>query len=215
MKINLLLKEKKNLVQEVEEAITEKLKLKAELEETKQQLKLNEFTINILKNNNKNANTPNSSSGNGENFEMEKIIEEKNEEIKKLKEKINELEKNNNIRKYSLEGDDKKLIEHMEEKLKSTKSFYEDEIKKIKADFQKDKDNYSLIIKIKDEEIMKLVKNKEDIKAQEGKKYEKIISKYEQIAKDKDTEIEILRLKNKKLNMINMIMQSKQDNPEK
>ena len=42
-----------------------------------------------------------------------------------------------------------------------------------------------------------------------------IISKYEQITKEKDTEIEILRLKNKKLNMINKIMQSKQDNPEK
>ena len=61
---------------------------------------------------------------------------------------------------------------------------------------------------------MKLVKNKEDIKVQEGKKYEKIISKYEQITKDKDTEIEILRLKNKKLNMINKIMQSKQENTE-
>ena len=217
LKLNKLLKEKNNLVQEVEEAITEKLKLKTELEETKQQLKLNEFTINTLKNkNNNNIITPNNDSGNGENFEMEKIIEEKNEEIRRLKEKINELEKNySDIKKNSIEGENKIEIEQMEEKLKSTKSFYEDEIKKIKADFQKDKDNYSLIIKIKDEEIMKLVKNKEDIKAQEGKKYEKIISKYEQIAKDKDTEIEILRLKNKKLNMINKIMQSKQDNPDK
>ena len=217
LKLNKLLKEKKNLVQEVEEAITEKLKLKTELEETKQQLKLNEFTINTLKNkNNNNIITPTNDSGNGENFEMEKIIEEKNEEIRRLKEKINELEKNySDIKRNSIEGENKIEIEQMEEKLKSTKSFYEDEIKKIKADFQKDKDNYSLIIKIKDEEIMKLVKNKEDIKAQEGKKYEKIISKYEQIAKDKDTEIEILRLKNKKLNMINKIMQSKQDNPDK
>ena len=215
LKINLLLKEKKNLVQEVEEAITEKLKLKSDLEVTKQQLKLNEFTINTLKNNNNNVNSPSTNSGNGENFQMGKMLEEKNEEIRLLKEKINELEKNNYIRNNSLEGDNKNVVEQLEEKLKSTKSFYEDEIKKIKADFQKDKDNYSLIIKIKDEEIMKLVKNKEDIKAQEGKKYEKIISKYEQIAKDKDTEIEILRLKNKKLNMINKIMQSKQDNPEK
>ena len=62
---------------------------------------------------------------------------------------------------------------------------------------------------------MKLVKNKEEIKGQESKKYEKIIAKYEQITKDKDTEIEILRLKNKKLNMINKIMQSKQENNEK
>ena len=58
---------------------------------------------------------------------------------------------------------------------------------------------------------MKLVKNKEDIKSQ----YEKIIAKYEQITKDKETEIDILKLKNKKLNMINKIMQSKQENTEK
>jgi len=205
LKINLLTKEKKNLEKEVEDAISEKLKLKVELEEAKQQLKLNELVIKNLKNN---TNISNNLS--------EKLIEEKNEEIKRLKEKINELEKNyNGLKSSSVDGENKNAVEQIEEKLKRTKSFYEDEIKKIKTDFQKEKDNYALIIKIKDEEIMKLVKNKEDIKAQEGKKYEKIISKYEQIAKEKDTEIEILRLKNKKLNMINKIMQSKQENAEK
>ena len=208
LKIKLLLKEKNNLVQEVEEAITEKLKLKTELEETKQQLKLNEFTIKSLKNK--------SNANNAGNLEMDKILEEKNEEIRKLKEKMNEMEKNlNELKGDSITGENKNVIEQMEEKLKITKSFYEDEIKKIKTDFQKEKDNYSLIIKIKDEEIRKLVKNKEEIKAQEGKKYDIIIAKYEQITKDKDTEIEILRLKNKKLNMINKIMQSKQENTEK
>ena len=208
LKIKLLLKEKNNLVQEVEEAITEKLKLKTELEETKQQLKLNEFTIKSLKNK--------SNANNAGNLEMDKILEEKNEEIRKLKEKMNEMEKNlNELKGDSITGENKNVIEQMEVKLKITKSFYEDEIKKIKTDFQKEKDNYSLIIKIKDEEIRKLVKNKEEIKAQEGKKYDIIIAKYEQITKDKDTEIEILRLKNKKLNMINKIMQSKQENTEK
>ena len=208
LKINLLLKEKQNLMQEVEEAITEKLKLKTELEETKQQLKLNEFKIKNIKNIN--------DSNKGGNLEMEKMLEEKNEEIRKLKEKMSELEKNNNeLKNLVLQGENKNVIEKMEEKLKSTKSFYEDEIKKIKADSKKDKDNFTLIIKVKDDEIRKLVKNKEDIKAQEGKKYEKIIAKYEQITKDKDTEIEILRLKNKKLNMINKIMQSKQEKSEK
>ena len=208
LKINLLLKEKQNLMQEVEEAITEKLKLKTELEETKQQLKLNEFKIKNIKNIN--------DSNKGGNLEMEKMLEEKNEEIRKLKEKMSELEKNNNeLKNLGLQGENKNVIEKMEENLKSTKSFYEDEIKKIKADSKKDKDNFTLIIKVKDDEIRKLVKNKEDIKAQEGKKYEKIIAKYEQITKDKDTEIEILRLKNKKLNMINKIMQSKQEKSEK
>ena len=206
LRLNLLLKEKSNLLQEVEQAITEKLKIKTELEETKQQLKLNEFMIKHLKNNN----TPTKG-----NSEIEKILEEKNEEITQLKDKIKELEKNYNDLKGSLEGGNKNIIEQMEEKLINAKSFYEDEIKKIKAEFQKDKDNFGLILKVKDEEIMKLVKNKEDLKVQEGKKYEKIISKYEQIAKDKDTEIEILRLKNKKLNMINKMLQSKQENAEK
>ncbi len=212
LKVNSLLKENNNLIQQSEEAFTEKLKLNNELELAKQKLKLNDLLIKNLKNQNSNISIPMNDTTGGGNPEMEKIIEEKDEEIRKLKEKI---EKMSESKVSTAEGDNKNAIEQMEEKIKSTKSFYEDEIKKIKTDFQKDKDNYALIIKIKDEEIMKLVKNKEDIKIQEGKKYEKIISKYEQITKEKDTEIEILRLKNKKLNMINKIMQSKQDNPEK
>ena len=128
-------------MQEVEEAITEKLKLKTELEETKQQLKLNEFKIKNIKNIN--------DSNKGGNLEMEKMLEEKNEEIRKLKEKMSELEKNNNeLKNLGLQGENKNVIEKMEEKLKSTKSFYEDEIKKIKADSKKDKDNFTLIIKV-------------------------------------------------------------------
>ena len=62
---------------------------------------------------------------------------------------------------------------------------------------------------MKNDEIEKLIKNKDN------KKYEDIISKYEQIAKEKDTEIEVLKLKNKKLSMINKMLQSKQDNDKK
>ena len=61
-------------------------------------------------------------------------------------------------------------------------------------------------MKVKNDEIEKLIKNKDN------KKYEDIISKYEQIAKEKDREIEVLKLKNKKLSMINKMLQSKQDN---
>ena len=203
--LNSLNNEKQKLLKESENSLTEKLQLKSELELTKQKLKLSEFQVKHLKNNNNNSNTI-----------SEKIIEEKNEEIRKLNEKNSELEKNyNGLKASSVDGENKNIIEQIEEKSKTMKSFYEEEIRKLKADFQKEKDNYSLIIKVKDEEIMKLVKNKEDIKSQEAKKYEKIIAKYEQIAKDKDTEIEILRLKNKKLNMINKIMQNKQENEEK
>ena len=203
--LNSLNNEKQKLLKESENSLTEKLQLKSELELTKQKLKLSEFQVKHLKNNISNSNTI-----------SEKIIEEKNEEIRKLNEKNSELEKNyNGLKTSSVDGENNSIIEQIEEKSKTMKSFYEEEIRKLKADFQKEKDNYSLIIKVKDEEIMKLVKNKEDIKSQEAKKYEKIIAKYEQIAKDKDTEIEILRLKNKKLNMINKIMQNKQENEEK
>jgi len=203
--LNSLNNEKQKLLKESENSLTEKLQLKSELELTKQKLKLSEFQVKHLKNNNNNSNNI-----------SDKIIEEKNEEIRKLNEKNSELEKNyNGLKTSSVDGENKNIIEQIEEKSKTMKSFYEEEIRKLKADFQKEKDNYSLIIKVKDEEIKKLVKNKEDIKSQEAKKYEKIIAKYEQIAKDKDTEIEILRLKNKKLNMINKIMQNKQENEEK
>ena len=203
--LNSLNNEKQKLLKESENSLTEKLQLKSELELTKQKLKLSEFQVKHLKNNNNNSSNI-----------SDKIIEEKNEEIRKLNEKNSELEKNyNGLKTSSVDGENKNIIEQIEEKSKTMKSFYEEEIRKLKADFQKEKDNYSLIIKVKDEEIMKLVKNKEDIKSQEAKKYEKIIAKYEQIAKDKDTEIEILRLKNKKLNMINKIMQNKQENEEK
>ena len=203
--LNSLNNEKQKLLKESENSLTEKLQLKSELELTKQKLKLSEFQVKHLKNNNNNSSNI-----------SDKIIEEKNEEIRKLNEKNNELEKNyNGLKTSSVDGENKNIIEQIEEKSKTMKSFYEEEIRKLKADFQKEKDNYSLIIKVKDEEIKKLVKNKEDIKSQEAKKYEKIIAKYEQIAKDKDTEIEILRLKNKKLNMINKIMQNKQENEEK
>jgi succinate dehydrogenase flavin-adding protein (antitoxin of CptAB toxin-antitoxin module) len=169
--LNSLNNEKQKLLKESENSLTEKLQLKSELELTKQKLKLSEFQVKHLKNNNNNSNTI-----------SEKIIEEKDEEIRKLNEKNSELEKNyNGLKTSSVDGENKNIIEEIEEKSKTMKSFYEEEIRKLKADFQKEKDNYSLIIKVKDEEIMKLVKNKEDIKSQEAKKYEKIIAKYEQI----------------------------------
>ena len=199
-KINLLQKEKESLIKDVDEAITEKLKLKSELEIKKQKLELNEFSL-------KNKNIIDNTLDNSSMLEMEKIIQEKNEEIKKLKEKNNFPENNNE--------ENKNLVKETEDKLTKMKNYYEEEIKKLNDEFQKEKDKYALIIKVKDGEIIRLVKNKEDIKAQENKKYEEVIAKYEQIAKEKDTEIEMLKLKNKKLSMINKMMQSKLDNEKK
>ena len=209
---NLLQKEKENLLKEIDKSITEKLKLKSELEIKKQKLELNEFSIKNLKNKNNIENAVD----NSDILEMEKIIQEKNDELNKLREKINLFEKKNgDLGLGIIQEENKNLMKEMDEKLKKVKNFYEEEVKRLKDEFKKEKDNYDLIIKVKDDEIMRLVKNKEDLKAQVNKKYEEVIQKYEQIAKDKDTEIEILKLKNKKLSMINKMMQSKQDNSKK
>jgi len=209
---NLLQKEKENLLKEIDKSITEKLKLKSELEIKKQKLELNEFSIKNLKNKNNIENAVD----NSDILEMEKIIQEKNDELNKLREKINLFEKKNgDLGLGIIQEENKNLVKEMDEKLKKVKNFYEEEVKRLKDEFKKEKDNYDLIIKVKDDEIMRLVKNKEDLKAQVNKKYEEVIQKYEQIAKDKDTEIEILKLKNKKLSMINKMMQSKQDDSKK
>ena len=209
---NLLQKEKENLLKEIDKSITEKLKLKSELEIKKQKLELNEFSIKNLKNKNNIENAVD----NSDMLEMEKIIQEKKDELNKLREKINLFEKKNgDLGLGIIQEENKNLLKERDEKLKKVKNFYEEEIKRLKDEFKKEKDNYDLIIKVKDDEIMRLVKNKEDLKAQVNKKYEEVIQKYEQIAKDKDTEIEILKLKNKKLSMINKMMQSKQDNSKK
>ena len=209
---NLLQKEKENLLKEIDKSITEKLKLKSELKIKKQKLELNEFSIKNLKNKNNIENAVD----NSDMLEMEKIIQEKNDELNKLREKINLFEKKNgDLGLGIIQEENKNLLKEMDEKLKKVKNFYEEEVKRLKDEFKKEKDNYDLIIKVKDDEIMRLVKNKEDLKAQVNKKYEEVIQKYEQIAKDKDTEIEILKLKNKKLSMINKMMQSKQDDSKK
>ena len=207
-KMNLLQKEKENLIQELDKTISEKLNIQKDLEITKQKLELNELSIK-----NK-TNIGNIASNND--LEIGKIIQEKNKEIKKLEEKISNYEKKNEDGGVGMTpSDNKKMVKDMEEKLKLTKNYYEEEIKKMKDEFKKEKDNYALIVKVKDDEIMRLVKNKDELKAQGNKKYEEILAKYEQIAKEKDTEIEILKLKNKKLSMINKMIQAKQDDSKK
>ena len=188
-KLNLYQKEKEKLEKENDKVFTEKLKLQNDLEILKQKLQLNEYSLNNLKNT---INIENKVDNGGDMLETVKIIQEKNEEIRKLGEKVKELEKKND---YMSIGNEQG------ENINSIK--YEDEIKKLKEEFQKEKENYSLIIKVKDEEIQRLVKIKEDISAQEKKKYEGYIAKYEELATEKDVEIETLKLKNKKLSKIN------------
>ena len=207
-KNNLLQREKENLLKEIDKSITEKLKLQSELEIKKQKLELNEFSLNNMKIKNNTEETVD----HNDMLEVQKIMQEKNEELGKLKEKINILEKNNGVKGLEQMPNENN---NFDKEIKKIKNFYEDEIKKLKDEFKKEKDNYDLIIKVKDDEITRLVKNKGEIRVQENKKYEEVIARYEQIAKEKDTEIEMLKLKNKKLSMINKMMQSKQDNAKK
>ena len=207
-KNNLLQREKENLLKEIDKSITEKLKLQSELEIKKQKLELNEFSLNNMKIKNNTEETVD----HNDMLEVQKIMQEKNEELGKLKEKINILEKKNGVKGLEQMSNENN---NFDKEIKKIKNFYEDEIKKLKDEFKKEKDNYDLIIKVKDDEITRLVKNKGEIRVQENKKYEEVIARYEQIAKEKDTEIEMLKLKNKKLSMINKMMQSKQENAKK
>ena len=207
-KNNLLQREKENLLKEIDKSITEKLKLQSELEIKKQKLELNEFSLNNMKIKNNTEETVD----HNDMLEVQKIMQEKNEELGKLKETINILEKKNGVKGLEQMPNENN---NFDKEIKKIKNFYEDEIKKLKDEFKKEKDNYDLIIKVKDDEITRLVKNKGEIRVQENKKYEEVIARYEQIAKEKDTEIEMLKLKNKKLSMINKMMQSKQENAKK
>ncbi len=44
----------------------------------------------------------------------------------------------------------------MEQRLKNTKMYFQEETKRLTNEFQKDKEKFNLIIKIKDEEIDKI-----------------------------------------------------------
>ena len=83
-----------------------------------------------------------------------------------------------------------------------TKELFESEINKIKEESIKERDKLILALQLKDIEISKLMNNQETIKERENKKYENIITKYEKMLKEKDSEIETLHVKNKKLEMM-------------
>ena len=105
--MNLLQKEKENLIQELDKAISEKLNIQKDLEITKQKLELNEFSIK-----NK-TNIGNIASNND--LEIGKIIQEKNKEIKKLEEKISNYEKKNEDGGVGMTpSDNKKLVKDYE-----------------------------------------------------------------------------------------------------
>ena len=112
-KNNLLQREKENLLKEIDKSITEKLKLQSELEIKKQKLELNEYSLKNLKNKNNIENIVD----NGDMFEMEKIIQEKNDELKKMQEKINILEKKNaDLGLGQMQEENENLVKEMEKK---------------------------------------------------------------------------------------------------
>ena len=82
----------------------------------------------------------------------------------------------------------------------------------MKEEFKREKEKFTVILKLKEEGIQKLIKNQDTIREQEQKKYETIIVKYEQSLKVKESEIVKLKLIKKKLEMMYNTYVKKKDN---
>ena len=88
--------------------------------------------------------------------------------------------------------------------LKETKEFLSKEIENLKKESAKEKEKFITIIKNKEDEVKKLGEEKVIVRENEAKKYEKILNKYEITMKLRESEIESLKLKIKKMeNLIN------------
>ena len=83
--------------------------------------------------------------------------------------------------------------EKIDAELQISKEYFEKEIKSLRNELKRERENYSVNMKKKDEEIKQITKGEEDIKAQEAKKYEKIIARYEKTLKLREAEIEKLK----------------------
>jgi aurora kinase len=176
-------KEKSNLLKEIEEKDNEKHMLQKEIAELKNCIFEKE---NDLKNNNK----------------VISLLEDKKQkeenEIKQLKDELAELtsEKENLVKEYKCK------IAELESRLTEGKECNippDVSAEAFNKELIKEKEKYTIILRNKDEEIKKLIEEKNNIKDNESKKYEKIFSKYELTLKLRESEIENFKVKIKKL----------------
>ena len=80
-------------------------------------------------------------------FKIKKHLLKKIKLSIEFKEKISKKKKNGDLGLGIIQEENKNLLKEMDEKLKKVKNFYEEEIKRLKDEFKKEKDNYDLIIK--------------------------------------------------------------------
>lgn len=97
---------------------------------------------------------------------------------------------------------DSTFVNEKEEKLRKANDELSQRLESLMNDFAREKDKFNLLMRNKDEEIKRILYEKNNKKDNESKKVEMISNKYENSIKSKDAEIENLKARIKKLENI-------------
>lgn len=242
--VSFLMKEKADLLKQIDEDEKNKIGLINEIEELKETINKKDDLISSL-----NKAIEDTSSTNDKNIKIaieklnndhEDSLKKKDEEIEELKLKISNMEKEmlkndsmeNQINSFRqsiksindsltipLESSTCSELEEikiaMENKLKNTKQYFELEIDKMKKEFKKEKEKYVTNLKTKDETIQKLIKNQDVIKEQEKNKFQVIIENYEKSLRVREREIEKFKAISKKWEMMYNYLKKKEPQASK
>jgi aurora kinase len=225
--------EKENLLKELDDKDNEKLNLQKIIAELNQRLterenKLNNMAnlLSLLRDKCKKEEEENEKLNNY----IDKLTEQKDEEVKEYKEKMSEMQnklmKDDNLEnqisglRQSISGMGDKMNmtsstltsstndtmqdyrKKLDEELRETKDYLAGEMENLRKEMNKEREKYSLIVKNKDDEIKKLSDEKVTIKENEAEKYKKIFAKYETMLKEREIEVEGLKSKVKKMENI-------------
>lgn len=217
-------KERTKLASEIEEKNKENSSLMKAISDLKQFLSLKDQQISILSSNilSTPSLTANSNNNNLSEEDYESLMKEKEQEhqskttdvdskavdsdtvdshLANFHESIKKINETLSIQFDSSNPDEFAAYKvKMEAQLKMTKDYLEKEIETIRNETRKEKEQLTLLLKIKEEEINKLIAANNDLN--KSRENEKIIEKYKSVLKSKESEIEVLKLKNKKMEMM-------------
>ena len=229
MKQNYFNLEKNQLIKEREDIESQKLEYQKQLGELKQTLFEYENKIRLLKNEISIKDNRLITEGREIDkltLELEEIKFLADEERKIAKEKLNELEKRlsetidhkesklgeeiDNIRNSMRVVYDENERDRMnsipfgnnrefEDRLKLANDELTDKLNDLKNDFSQEKAKFNIILRNKDDEIKRLINERNTKKDSDNKKLENFVNRYENTLKLKDSEIENLKAKIKKL----------------
>lgn len=107
-------------------------------------------------------------------------------------------------RKSSLSSGEMRQNHIQDELLKKSNEELTSRLENLKGEYTREKDRLSSMLKNKEEEIRKLMSEKTTKKDSESRKFELIANKYENTVRAKDTEIESLKARIKKLESLNI-----------